>query len=160
MKKTKFNITILLICVLVVFVIMGGIGGLFTSKNVNSEWYQSIQPSITPPSWVFPVAWDFLFVTIAFSLYFAWMSSKNKKQKSKVVIIFGINFLLNILWSALFFGSKLTQIAFFEVIVLWLSILAIIFIMRKTSKESSWLLVPYLIWVAFAGVLNYLAAFS
>jgi translocator protein len=160
MKRGGFNPKVLIICVLIVFVILGGLGGLFTLKNVNSEWYQSIQPSITPPSWVFPVAWNFLFVTIAFSLYFAWMNSKNKKQKNKVAIIFGINFLLNILWSALFFGSKLIQIAFFEVIFLWLSILVIIFIMRKISKESSWLLIPYLIWVAFAGVLNYLAAFA
>jgi len=63
------------------------------------------------------------------------------------------------LWSVLFFGLKLTSLAFAEIILLWFSIIALILFTKKFSKESAWLLVPYLIWVAFAGVLSFLIAF-
>jgi benzodiazapine receptor len=159
MKNKQFNLWVFLICLFIVFLIVGGIGSLFTSKNTNTEWYSTIKPSITPPNWVFPVVWNILFLLITFSLYFAWMNSKNREQKKKVVLIFGINFILNILWSVLFFGLKQTQIAFIEVIIFWFSILGMILITRNISKKSSWLLLPYLLWVAFASVLNYLVAF-
>ncbi len=160
MKKNKFNFWILLVCLLVVFLFVGGIGGIFTSNNTNTEWYDSIKPSITPPSIVFPIVWNILFLLISFSLYFAWTSSRNKKQKTQVALLFGINFILNILWSVLFFELKLLQLAFIEVIIFWFSILALVLFTRKINKASSWLLVPYLIWVAFASVLTYLAAFA
>jgi len=159
MKKVKFNFKVFIICLLIVFLIVGGIGSLFTTKNVNSDWYQSIQPAITPPNWVFPIAWNILFLLISFSLYFAWTSSKNKREKKKVAIVFGINFILNILWSVLFFGLKQTQLAFIDIILMWLSIFAIILLVNNISRKSSWLLVPYLIWVAFASILNALIAF-
>jgi benzodiazapine receptor len=159
MKNKKFNLGVFIICLLVVFLIVGGIGSLFTSSNTNTTWYSSIKPSLTPPNWVFPIAWNLLFLLISFSLYFAWMNSKNKEQKKKVALVFAINFILNILWSVLFFGLKLTQLAFFEIILFWFSILAVMLIVNKISRKSSWLLVPYLLWVAFASVLNYLAAF-
>ena len=160
MKNKGFNFWMFILCLLIVFLFVGGIGSLFTSKNTNTDWYQSIKPSLTPPNWVFPVVWNFLFLLIAFSLYFALVNSKNKNQKKKVVLVFGINFILNILWSVLFFGLKMLQLAFVEVIIFWFSILAMILITRKISKKSSWLLIPYLIWVAFASVLTYLAAFT
>jgi len=160
MKNKKFNIGVFIICLLIVFLIVGGIGSLFTSSNINTEWYSSIKPSITPPGWVFPIAWNFLFLLISFSLYFSWVNSKNKEQKKKVALIFGINFILNILWSVLFFGLKLLQLAFVEIIIFWFSILAMILITRKISKKSAWLLIPYLLWVAFASVLTYMAAFT
>ena len=160
MKKMRFNFKVFIICLVIVFLIVGGIGSLFTANRVNSVWYKTIQPSITPPNFVFPIVWNILFLLITFSLYFAWTSAKNKKQKTKVAILFGINFVLNILWSILFFGLKQTPLAFFEVILLWLSILAIILVMDSISRKSSWLLVPYLVWVALAAILNLLAAFG
>jgi len=160
MKKKGFNFKVFIICLFLVFLILGGIGSLFTATNTSSEWYISIKPTITPPNWVFPVVWNFLFLLISFSLYFAWINSKNNYQKKKVAIIFGINFILNVLWSVLFFGLKQTQIAFVELIIFWLSILVMILVTRKISRKSSWLLIPYLIWVAFASILNYLIAFA
>lgn len=159
-SKSKYNRIVLLFCFLLVFLLLGGIGSIFTSKNTDTIWYYSIKTSITPPNWVFPVVWNILFILITFSLYYAWINSKNKKQKTKVIFLFGINFILNIWWSVLFFGLKLTQIAFFEIILLWLSILAVILGVNDISKKSSWLLLPYLIWVAFASILNILVAFG
>ncbi|MGY4884922.1 MAG: TspO/MBR family protein [Nanobdellota archaeon] len=160
MKNNKFNLGTFVICLLIVFLIVGGIGSIFTSNNTNTEWYSSIKPSITPPNWVFPVVWNILFLLITFSLYFAWTSSRDKQQKTQVVLLFGINFILNIWWSVLFFGLKLLQLAFVEVIIFWFSILALIIGTTKINKKSAWLLIPYLLWVAFASILTYLAAFS
>jgi len=140
--------------------LVGGIGSLFTSKNTDTIWYYSIKPDITPPNWVFPVVWNILFILITFSLYFSWIGSKNKNQKRRVGFLFGINFILNVLWSILFFELKLPKIAFFEIVLLWFSILAVILGVNKISKKSSWLLLPYLIWVAFASILNILIAFA
>jgi tryptophan-rich sensory protein len=132
------------------------IGSIFTSGSTDSEWYESIRPSITPPNWVFPVVWNTLFLLIAVALYFSWISS-DKKQKKIVVFAYGINFLLNILWSFLYFGLRNPFLAFFEIIILWLSIVSIVYVSYKIDKKAGWLLVPYLLWVSFAVVLNWLS---
>ena len=157
MKKNWNTLKTLLLCVLIVYA-FALLGSLFTSSAVKSPWYDSIRVSLTPPNWIFPVVWNILFFLIALSLFYAWTSAKKKSRKN-VAIVFGINLFLNALWSLLFFSLKKTNLAFFELIVLWISILFMIFTTRKINKRSAWLLVPYAIWVGFAGILNYLIAF-
>ncbi|MEK6914010.1 MAG: TspO/MBR family protein [Nanoarchaeota archaeon] len=157
--KLKINWKLLVLCLVIVYSV-AFIGSLFTIQGTNSEWYQSIKPSITPPNWVFPIVWNILFFLIALSLYFVTTSSKNKQMKTKVYVVFGINFLLNILWSLFYFSMKNPALAFIDLIILLGSIISMIFISFKVSRKSSWLLVPYLLWVSFAGILNYLSAFA
>lgn len=152
------NIRVLISSLLIVYLV-GFLGSLFTSSNTSTDWYQSIRPSITPPNFVFPIVWNVLFFLIALSLYYAWTNSKNKKDKINISLVFGLNLLLNALWSFLFFGLKNPKAGFIEIIALDLSIILMIIITSKISKKSAWLLVPYLIWVSFASVINYLAAF-
>lgn len=133
-------------------------GSIFTSSSVNSEWYESTKVSLTPPNWVFPIVWNLLFFMISISLYLAWIYSK-KKEKKKVAIVFGINLFLNFLWSVIFFSLQNPALAFFELIFLWFSIIAMIFTTYKINKVSSYLLIPYFLWVSFAGILNFLIAF-
>ena len=151
--KWKVLISSLVIVYLVAF-----IGSLFTSGNTNSGWYQQIKPSITPPNYIFPIVWNILFFLIALSLYFAWINSKGNLKK-KIFIVFAISLILNILWSVLFFSLKQPAIAFIELLILWLSIIAMISVSYKADKKAAYLLIPYLLWVSFAGVLNYLIAF-
>ncbi|MBU4308835.1 MAG: tryptophan-rich sensory protein [Nanoarchaeota archaeon] len=157
MKKSKTNWKVLILCLIIVYLV-ALIGSIFTSLNTSTDWYNSVRPSITPPNWVFPIVWNILFFLIACSLYLAWINSKNK-DKSKLAWVFGINFFLNILWSVLYFGLKNPLLSFFELILLEASIVGMILITKKISKKSSYLLWPYLIWVAFAGILNFLSAF-
>ena len=152
----KLNWKVLIICLVLVYAI-AFIGSLFTSPVTDSDWYEQIRPSITPPNWVFPIVWNILFLLIAISLYFVWI--KGKKQRNKIAIVFGINFVLNILWSVLYFKMRNPKAAFFELIFLWLSIVSMIMITWKVDKKAAYLLIPYLLWVSFAGVLNYLSAF-
>lgn len=151
----KIQWKVLVVSLVVVYAV-ALIGSLFTSGNTSGEWYESVKPSITPPNWVFPIVWNVLFFLIALSLYFAWIRGKEKR---KIMIFYGINFLLNILWSALFFSWKKTKLAFFELILLWLSILYLIIFTYNKDKKAAYLLIPYLLWVSFAGILNYLIVF-
>ena len=145
-----------LILSLVIVYLVAFIGSIFTTKNVNTEWYESIRASITPPNWVFPIVWNILFFLIALSLYFVWINNQFTNIKTKIIIIYGVNFFLNIFWSFLFFYLKNPKFAFFEIFLLWISILYLIIFTFKINKKASYLLIPYLLWVSFAGVLNWL----
>lgn len=153
----KINWKILILCLVIVYAV-AFTGSLFTSSNVNSDWYESIKPSITPPNFIFPIVWNILFFLIGLSLYFAFLSAK-KEEKKTIFWIFGINLILNVLWSMFFFTLQNPLLAFFDLIVLWISIIFMVVITYKIRKLSSYLLIPYLLWVAFAGYLNYLMAF-
>ncbi|MBU2104639.1 MAG: tryptophan-rich sensory protein [Nanoarchaeota archaeon] len=152
MKRIDWKL--LIICLIIVYGIAFA-GSLFTNTG---EWYESVKPSITPPGYVFPIVWNILFFLIALSLYFAWTKSK-KKDKPKIALVFGINLALNALWSFLFFTLQQPLWAFVDLIALWISIIVMIFTVCNIDKKSGWLLIPYLIWITFAGVLNYLIAF-
>jgi len=156
MKKIRWKILIILF--VIVFLVVAA-GSLFTSSNTDTDWYNSIKPKITPPNYVFPIVWNILFALISISLYLSWINS-NKKQKNKIAIIFGINLTLNLIWSIIFFPLKNPSLAFAELIFLWLSIIMMITAAYKINKLSSYLLIPYFLWVTFAGYLNYLIAFQ
>ncbi|MFH0831697.1 MAG: TspO/MBR family protein [archaeon] len=133
-------------------IIAAFIGSMFTDTG---SWYESRKSALTPPDFVFPVVWTSLFVLIALSIYFSWVHAK-KRQKNGIALLFGINLVLNMLWSVLFFGLKNPLAAFIELILLWFSILAMIFATWKIDRKAALLLVPYLLWVSFAGILNFL----
>ncbi len=156
--KKKVNWKILISCLLIVYFV-AFLGSLFSTSNVNMSWYQSIKPSITPPSFVFPIVWNILFLLIALSLYFLLIKSR-KKEKMKIAILFGINLFLNLLWSFLFFYLKNPLFSFFELILLIISTCLIINFSWRINKCSSCLLIPYLLWLTFAGILNYLIVFG
>ena len=163
MKKRgmrKINWKVLIISLIVVYLV-AFIGGIFTSRQTDTEWYQAIRPSITPPNWVFPVVWNILFFLIALSLYFSWTSIKksDEKTRKRIIDVFSANFLLNILWSFLYFAMQNPLYALYEIIILWFSIGLMIYTTYKINKLSSYFLVPYFIWVGFAIILNYLTVF-
>jgi len=153
--KKGIDAKALVACLLIVYFI-AFLGSLFTFNAVRSEWYISIRPSITPPNWVFPVVWNVLFLLIALSLYFSWTNS-GKNEKARIIAVFGINFLANVLWSLLYFKMQNPLLAFYDIVVLLISIMLMIAVLWKIEKKSSLLLVPYFLWVSFASVLNYLS---
>ncbi len=153
--NNQINWRILFFSIVIVFFI-AFLGSFFTTPQVDTEWYQSIKPEITPPSYVFPIVWNILFLMIAVSLYLSWINS-SEVLKKKIAFAFGLNLFLNFLWSFFYFGLMNPVLAFFDLIALWFSIILLITITYKIKKIAAYLLIPYLLWVSFAGVLNYLS---
>ena len=133
----------------------GLLGSVFTTKSV-STWYLTIdKPSFNPPNWVFAPVWTFLFVLMGISLFLVWSLDKARDRKRKALIIFFIQLIFNILWSVVFFGLKSPLVGFIVIIILWILILITIIKFFKISKLAGWLLIPYILWVSFATVLNF-----
>jgi len=129
----------------------GAIGGIFTTTGADS-WYASIvKPSFNPPNWVFGPVWTLLYILMGVALYLG--IRKNASRTALVVFI--IQLVLNTLWSILFFGLESPLLALVCIIVLWISILICIILFYKRSRTASYLLLPYLLWVSFATVLNW-----
>ncbi len=137
--------------------IIGALGTIFTSPNIPT-WYASLaKPFFSPPNWLFAPVWTILFLMMGVSIYLL-LENKEKKLKAKrkiAVVLFVIQFALNVLWSYLFFGLKNPLLGFIGIIVLWIFILATIISSYKVDKKAAYLLVPYLLWVTFASVLNF-----
>jgi len=130
--------------------VIGVIGGLFT-KTGPGAWYSNLhKPSFNPPNWIFGPVWTVLYILMGIALYFA---VKNKVG-SKAIKIFAIQLLLNLLWSVLFFGLNNTLLASIEVIILLGFIFWTIKAFYDKSKVSSYLLIPYALWSSFATILT------
>ena len=127
-------------------------GSQFTD---TSGWYESIKPNITPPNFVFPIVWTVLYLLIALAIYFIWIESK-RQDKLCIILVFGVNLICNALWSYLFFELKNPLYGFYDIILMWFSIIIMLILSWRISKKAFCLLIPYLLWVSFAGILNYL----
>lgn len=132
----------------------GVIGSFFTFDSI-STWYAYInKPNFSPPNWVFGPVWTTLFALMGIALFLVWKND-NTTYKKKAVSIFFVQLVLNTLWSIIFFGLHSPFGAFIEIILLWIAILFTIIYFAKISKTAGILLLPYIIWVSFAGVLNF-----
>ncbi|MBW2978365.1 tryptophan-rich sensory protein [Candidatus Woesearchaeota archaeon] len=127
------------------------VGGFFTSSSVSTWYVGLVKPSFNPPNWVFGPVWTVLYLFMGIALYLVW----TKKYDKKAFTAFGVQLSLNVLWSLFFFGMKLPLLAFIEIISLWIAILVTIMYFYRIKKASAYLLVPYLLWVSFAAVLNF-----
>lgn len=133
-------------------VIVAIVGGLTTDIGT---WYDSlIKPSWQPPDWLFGPAWTTIYATVVAAAALAWNASENTTQKQNLLILFLLNAVLNVGWSLLFFRLQRPDLALFEVAFLWSSIVLLIYACLRRSKLAAALLVPYLLWVSFAAVLN------
>jgi len=143
-----------LVVSVVICQLAGVIGSFFTFPSIPT-WYASLsKPSFVPPNWLFAPAWTTLFFLMGIALYLVWERKENDKFKP-AVLIFSVQLMLNIIWSALFFGLQNPLLGFAEIILLWIAILANIIIFYRIDRRAGYLLVPYICWVSFAALLNY-----
>jgi len=168
---------------LVIAILISGLAGvtgsLFTAPSISSGWYADLgKPEFAPPNWVFGPVWTTLYFLIGISLFLVWknnwettnriLESKQKEwnewskrlwtgdlQKANAVAIFAVQYILNILWSFVFFGLRLPDLAFFVILALWFAVIFTIINFYRISKPAAYLLLPYIVWVSFAGYLNY-----
>lgn len=126
-----------------------------TMTATKSKWYECIKPKITPPNIVFPIAWTILYILIAVSLANAFLLPFSSGQMI-LLVGFAINLILNVTWSFLYFGKRNIVGSLVVIILLWASIVWIFIMsyMLHTAKWKAYILLPYLLWVSFATVLN------
>ncbi len=119
-------------------------------------WYQTLnKPFFSPPNWVFGPVWIILYFLMGLAVYLIWTSkTKNQKLRQVGLKYFSIQLGLNFLWSILFFGLHSPILGMIDIIILWILILLTIIKFYKISKTASYLLIPYLLWVSFASLLN------
>jgi len=151
----KINNWLKLIICIVVSELAGIIGSIFTSSAIPT-WYATLEkPVLNPPNWVFMPVWTTLFILMGIAAFLIWRKGLNKKGVRIALLIFLIQLALNTLWSIIFFGLHNPGLAFLEIIILWLAILANIISFYKIYRPASYLLIPYILWVSFAAYLNY-----
>jgi len=132
----------------------GVIGAIFTARSVRT-WYVTLQkPPFNPPGWVFGPVWIVLYVMMGIALYLVWQKGPGWDGYTRAPVLFFTQFLLNAAWSFIFFGAKAVLPAFIEITLLWILIVWTIVAFREISPAAAWLMVPYLLWVTFAAILN------
>jgi benzodiazapine receptor len=129
------------------------LGSLFTTPAIPT-WYATLKkPFFTPPNWIFSPVWISLFILMGISLFFVWRRQGHPQFK-KALIFFFVQLILNVLWSLAFFGLRLPLLGLTDIILLWIAILLTIQTFLKVSKFAGVFLIPYLLWVSFATLLN------
>ena len=130
-----------------------GLGSLFTMVSLGS-WYAGLaKPSWNPPNWIFGPVWTALYAMMAVAGWMVWLRGRATRQPA--LRWFSVQLVLNVGWSAVFFGLQLPGLAFVEILVLWVAIAATLVTSWKVSRAAGILLAPYLLWVSFAAVLNF-----
>lgn len=140
---------------------VGGVAAIIAGDAMKT-FGQFNQPPLAPPAWLFPVAWTVLYILMGLACFFVWTSPLTRQltasNKKFFFVIYGIQLVFNFFWSILFFNLEWHIFAFIWLIAMWLMILALIIWGRRNRPVVMWLLLPYILWVTFAGYLNLMIA--
>lgn len=148
----RINYKKLIICILAPLIV-GGISALISGGNM--EIFEKInKPPISPPGWLFPIVWTVLYILMGIAVYLILESKTEKRDIENAVGAYGLQLFFNFFWSIIFFNFELYAFAF-----IWLAVLLILIIITtvrfvRISKPAGYLMIPYIIWVTFAGYLN------
>jgi benzodiazapine receptor len=150
MKKALGILIFVLVCELA-----GIIGSVFTTPSIPG-WYAGLaKPSFNPPNWVFAPVWTILYALMGLAAYLVYEKGPRRRSEvRKALAVFAGQLLLNALWSVVFFGAHLILGAAVVIILLWAMILTSIWLFSKISRTAAYLLIPYILWVSFATILN------
>ncbi|WP_299243290.1 TspO/MBR family protein [uncultured Aquimarina sp.] len=151
MKKKLLRIGVaVLLCLLI-----GFLGNIATQTSI-STWYVALEkPSFTPPNWVFGPVWTILYILMGIAAGIVWSKGFYHKWVKTALYHFGFQLLLNAAWSIFFFGMRNPLIALVDILALFILLLFTIKWFKVVNSTAAYLLIPYLIWVAFATALNF-----
>jgi benzodiazapine receptor len=149
MKKALRILAFVLVCELA-----GIIGSFFTAPSVPG-WYAGLaKPPFNPPGWVFAPVWTILYALMGLAAYLVYDKGLKRDDVRKALAVFAVQLILNALWSIVFFGAHMILGAAVVIVLLWVMVVATISLFSRLSKAAAYLLVPYILWVSFATVLN------
>ncbi len=144
-----------LVIAIVVTQLAGIIGSLFTFSAIPT-WYATLtKPELNPPSWVFGPVWTTLYILMGVSVFLIWQKGWERRDVKIAVSVYGVQLVLNALWSIVFFGMQSPGLALVNIALLFVSIVSTMILFYKISRPAMYLLIPYILWVSFASYLNY-----
>lgn len=132
--------------------VAAALGGAATDTGA---WYASLaKPAWNPPRWVFGPVWTVLYALMGVAAWRVW-KARGFAGARGALALFGVQLVLNVLWSVLFFGMRRPDLALVDVLLLWIAVLATLVAFWRVRRVAGWMLAPYLAWVTFAAALNY-----
>lgn len=156
-SKGQLRMSLLRWAVVVVplIVLLGFLSGRSVATGDDSRWYQALaKPDLTPPNWVFPMAWATLYVLIGLALAMI-LNARGARLRGLAVTLFVIQFLLCLVWTPLFFGAHQVGSALLVIGGMLVLAVAATIVFARIRVAAAWLMVPYLVWISFAGVLTW-----
>lgn len=149
----KIKWTELLTCLLIPLSV-GAISGVISGSGIDG-FNSMVKPPLSPPSWLFPVVWTILFILMGVASYLVLTSGEKKEDIVRALTFYGIQLFFNFFWSIIFFNLEWYLVAFIWLLVLWVLIIITAVSFYKISKTAGLLMIPYILWVTFAGYLNF-----
>lgn len=143
----------LLVC-LAIPLAAGGLGALLAGSSMK-DYAEFIQPPFSPPGWVFPVVWTILYLLMGYGSYRVLTFGQDTAAVKKALLLYAVQLVVNLLWPLLFFRLKLLLISFFWLVLLWVLVFLTLRAFSKIEEKAGNALLPYLLWVTFAGYLNF-----
>jgi benzodiazapine receptor len=154
MSSGRVRDIVRLIVSIVVSQLAGGLGAIFTTPAIPT-WYAGLnKPPFNPPNSVFFPVWTTLYTLMGIAAFLVWRKGLDQPRVRGALTIFAVQLILNVAWSVIFFGLYSLFGAVIAIILLWIAILANIVAFWRISKAAGALLIPYILWVSFAGILN------
>ena len=143
-----------IVCVPLVL-LLGFLGGRSVTTGDDNPWYQAlVKPTVTPPGWLFPIAWTTLYILLGLALAMV-LNARGARGRALAVGLFALQFALNLAWTPLFFGAHLIGAATLTIVAMLALSIATTFFYARIRRPAAWLMVPYMVWISFAGVLTW-----
>ncbi len=141
--------------VMPVILLLGFLSGAIAGSGEENRWFaELVKPAAQPPGWVFGFAWTILYLMIG--LAFAMiLHARGARQRGLAIGLFLGQYILNLLWSPIFFGRHEVTTAFYLIVAIFLLATATTLVFGRIRKAAAWLMVPYLVWLSFASILNF-----
>ena len=142
-----------LIACIAIPLLVGGAAALFTKDSMQG-FEELNQPALSPPGWLFPIVWTLLYILMGLASYLV-ITLEETYRTQIAMTIYGIQLIFNFFWPIIFFNLEMYLTAFIWLVILWILVAILTFVCYRISKPAGYLLIPYLLWVTFAGYLNY-----
>ncbi len=148
----KINLKALIISIVIPLAV-GGLASLLTGGGMDT-FEQVNKPPLSPPGWLFPVVWTVLYTLMGVAAYLIYEADVAQEIKTKALTVYGYQLVVNFLWPVFFFSFGWYLFSFLWLVLLWVLVFWMIRLFGEISKTAAWLMIPYLIWLTFAGYLN------
>lgn len=143
-----------LVCV-PALMLVGSLSGVLSNSGFGNGWFDAlILPDIMPPGWLFGLVWPILYAMQGVALAMI-LNARGAPGRRWALVLFAVQFAANLCWSPLFFAMHQISAAFFLILFILAAAIATTFAFGRIRKFAAWLLVPYMVWLSFASILNY-----